>query len=45
MINEYEQFIRKLEKQYTQKTNEYEKRIEILIAKTHEQLKSMEGLF
>lgn len=44
MINEYEQFIRKIEKQYGQKTDEYEKRIEMLLAKTHEQLKSIEGL-
>ncbi len=41
---EYEQFIRQLEKQFSQKTDEYEKRIEIIIAKTHEQFKSMEGL-
>ena len=33
-----------MEKQFAQKTDEYEKRIEVLIAKTHEQLKSIEGL-
>ena len=32
-----------MEKQFAQKTDEYEKRIEMLIAKTHEQLKSIEG--
>ncbi|CAF0859336.1 unnamed protein product [Rotaria sordida] len=45
LINEYEQFIRKIEKQHNQKTDEYEKRIEILISKTHEQLKSIEDEF
>ncbi|CAF4888509.1 unnamed protein product, partial [Rotaria sp. Silwood1] len=45
IINEYEQFIQKLEKNYTYKADEYEKRIEVLISKTHEQLKSMEDEF
>ncbi|CAF1248870.1 unnamed protein product [Rotaria sordida] len=45
IINEYEQFIQKFEKNHIQKTDEYEKRIEILISKTHEQLKSMEDAF
>lgn len=45
LVTEYEQFIRKLEKQYSQKTIEYEKRIEMLVSKTHEQLKSMESEF
>lgn len=33
-----------MEKQHTLKTDEYEKRIEMLVTKTHEQLKSIEGL-
>ncbi|CAF2987417.1 unnamed protein product [Rotaria sp. Silwood2] len=45
IINEYEQFIQKLENNYTQKADEYEKRIEVLISKTHEQLKTMEDEF
>ncbi|CAF1588742.1 unnamed protein product, partial [Didymodactylos carnosus] len=43
IINDYEKFIKKIEKQYEFKNDEYEKRIELLIAKTHEQLKSIEG--
>lgn len=45
IINQYEQHIRKVEGNYAQVNDEYEKRIEKLISKTHEQVKSMEGLF
>ncbi|CAF1345256.1 unnamed protein product [Adineta ricciae] len=42
IINEYDEYIRKLEKQSAQKADEYEQRIESVISKTNEQLKSIE---
>lgn len=41
-MQEYEQFIEKLEREFSQKIADYEKRMEILIDKTHEQWKSIE---
>ncbi|CAF4366948.1 unnamed protein product, partial [Adineta steineri] len=43
LINEYDEFIRKLEKQNAQKTDENEKRIEIIVSKTQEQLRTIES--
>ena len=43
IINEYDEYIRKLQKQSAQKADEYEQRIESVISKTNEQLKSIEG--
>ncbi|CAF1283970.1 unnamed protein product [Adineta steineri] len=45
LINEYDEFIRKLEKQNAQKTDENEKRIEIIVSKTQEQLRTIENEF
>ncbi|CAF1345207.1 unnamed protein product [Adineta ricciae] len=42
IIHEYDEYIRKLEKQSAQKADEYEQRIESVISKTNEQLKSIE---
>ncbi|UJR09137.1 hypothetical protein I4U23_013383 [Adineta vaga] len=45
IINEYDEFIRKLEKQFSQRADEYENRIESLISTTNKQLKSIEDEF
>ncbi|CAF2187808.1 unnamed protein product [Rotaria magnacalcarata] len=42
LVNHYEQYIRKLETNCENTNNEYEKRIEKVISKAHEQVKSME---
>ena len=42
LVGEYEEFIEKLEREFSQKITDYEKRMEILIEKTHEQWKSIE---
>lgn len=42
LVEEYEQFIEKLEREFSQKITDYEQRMETLIDKTHEQWKSIE---
>lgn len=42
LVEEYEKFIEKLEHEFSQKILDYEKRMETLISKTHEQWKGIE---